>query len=111
MEDSGEQAQDESWEALASVPAPLTHRVYSSQEQLGQAALSLTRTELSAGQQEVQITRYLGLLWIPCLQLGLYLLQFLINQLFSYRDNGEPGGCSQKPCSPRIKGESPGREY
>lgn len=86
--DSGELVQDGTWEALVSSPSPLMHRVYSSHEQLRQAALSLTRTELSAGQQKVQVTRYPGLLWAPRLQLGLYLLQFLINQLLPYRDDG-----------------------
>lgn len=81
--------QDGSWESLVSSPAPLTHRVYSSQEQLRQAAHGLMRTELSAGQQEMQVARYLDPIWAPCLQLGLYFLEFLINQLLPYRDHGE----------------------
>lgn len=88
-EGNGELVQDRSWEPLVSSLAPLTHRVYASQEQLRQAAHGVMSTELSSGQQEVQVARYLDLIWPPCLQLGLYLLEFLINQLLPCRDNGE----------------------
>ena len=54
-----------------------------------EAAHGLMRTELSAGQQEMQVARYLDPIWAPCLQLGLYFLEFLINQLLPYRDHGE----------------------
>lgn len=81
--------QDRSWEPPVSLLAPLTHRVYASQEQLGQAAHDLMSTELSSGEQEVQVARYLHFIWPTFLQLGLYLLEFLINQLLPYRDNGE----------------------
>lgn len=75
--------------APISLLAPLTHRVYSSHEQLREAAHGLLRTELSTGQQEVQVARYLDPFWPSCLQLGLYLFEFLINQFLPYRDNGQ----------------------
>lgn len=76
--------------------APLTHRVYSSHEQLREAAHGLLRTELSTGQQEVQVARYLDPFWPSCLQLGLYLFEFLINQFLPYRDNGQQGRARSK---------------
>lgn len=66
--DNGELVQDGRWEPLASSPPHRpTHRVYSSHEQLREAAHGLIRTELSAGQQEVQVARYLDPIWTPCL--------------------------------------------
>lgn len=88
-EGNGKLVQDRSWEPLVSSLAPLTHRVYASQEQLRQAAHDLMSTELSSGQQEVQVARYLHFIWLAFLQLGLYLLEFLIYQLLPYGNNRE----------------------
>lgn len=102
-EGNGELVQDRSWEPLVSSLAPLTHRVYTSQEQLRQAAHGLTSTELSSGQQEVQVARYLDFIWPLCLKLGLYLLEFLINQLLAYRDSGEQRRTRSKVTIAKIR--------
>lgn len=80
--------QDGSQGPLVSL-SPFTHRVHSSHEQFRQAAHGLPRTELSTGQQEVQVARHLDTIWPLCLQLGLHILEFLINQLLPCDSNRE----------------------
>lgn len=70
-----------------------THRVHSGQDKLRQAAQDLLGTELSIGQQGVEVARDLDPTWPRYVELGLHLLKCLIYHLLPCRCNKE---CDQE---------------